>query len=218
MPLLRQLRETYPWVAESLSAALAGATGIGAILPFTAPLARGTLSAPREDSWENPLRRRILRKLERSPGIHFRELQRQLGAANGTLRHHLKSLVSERSVTVVPVNGRTGYFAGAPAQVEILIGTGVTDQATAAAMLPVGLSGVQREIVSRLSNSDETPSQAELAREIGKSRTTVSSAIGILRKRGIIGHGKRLSLAPHLDSLDSSGVDYPWLEIRQEYA
>ena len=27
-----------------------------------------------------------------------------------------------------------------------------------------------------------------------------------------------LSLAPHLDSLGMSNVDYPWLEIRQEYA
>ena len=74
-----------------------------------------------------------------------------MDAANGTLRHHLRVLISERSVTVVPVNGRTCYYAGAPAQVEILEGTGVTDQATAAAMLPVGLSDVQRKIVTRLS-------------------------------------------------------------------
>ena len=213
---IRDSRESYPWIADSLTAFVAGTTGLAALIPF-APLARGTLSAPRENAWEHPLRGSILRTLERSPGIHFRELQRQLDAANGTLRHHLRVLISERSVTVVPVNGRTCYYAGAPAQVEILEGTGVTDQATAAAMLPVGLSGVQRKIVTRLSDSPNPPSQAQLARDLGKSRTTVNSAIGILRKRGIVNQGS-LSLAPHLDSLGMSNVDYPWLEIRQELA
>ena len=45
------------------------------------------------------------------------------------LRHHPRVLISERSVTVVPVNGGRATTAGAPAQVEILEGTGVTDQA-----------------------------------------------------------------------------------------
>lgn len=216
MPMVRQFRESYPWIADSLAAVAAGATGIAALLPF-ASFTSGTLSAPREHSWEHPLRRSILQTLERSPGIHFRELQRSLSAANGTLRHHLRILVNERSVTIVPVNGRTCYYAGAPAQVEILEGTGVTDQATAAAMLPVGLSGVQRKIVTMLSNSPNPPSQAQLARDMGKSRTTVNSAIGILRNRGIVNQGS-LSLAPHLDGLGMSKVDYPWLEIRQEYA
>ena len=114
MPIVRQLRETYPWIAGSLTAMAAGATGIAALLPLV-PFAPGTLSSPREHSWEHPLRGRILRTLERSPGIHFRELQRQLDAANGTLRHHLRVLVNESSVTIVPVNGRTCYYAGAPA-------------------------------------------------------------------------------------------------------
>ena len=216
MPIVRQLRETYPWITESLTAMVAGATGFAALLPF-APLAPGTLSAPREHSWEHPLRGSILRTLERSPGIHYRELQRQLDVATGSLRHHLRVLVNERSVTIVPVNGRTCYYAGAPAQVEILEGSGVTDQATAAAMLPTGLSGVQRKIVTALSNSPNPPSQAQLARDMGKSRTTVNSAIGVLRKRGIVNQGT-LSLAPHLEGLGMSKVSYPWLEIRQEYA
>tara|TARA_B100000287_G_scaffold21224_2_gene21007 strand:+ start:4279 stop:4932 length:654 start_codon:yes stop_codon:yes gene_type:complete len=217
MALIQQWRDAHPWLSDTLTVLAAGSLGIASLLPFAAPMARGTLAAPSDHSWEHPLRGRILRTLERSPGIHFRELQRQLDAANGTLRHHLRVLVNERSVTVVPVNGRTCYYAGAPAQVEILEGTGVTDQATAAAMLPVGLSGVQRKIVTRLSDSPNPPSQAQLARDLGKSRTTVNSAIGILRKRGIVKQGS-LSLASHLESLGISNVDYPWLEIRQEYA
>ena len=84
-------------------------------------------------------------------------------------------------------------------------------------MLPVGLSGVQRKIVSRLSNSPSPPSQAQLARDLGQSRTSVHSAVSVLRRRGIVSDGG-LSLAPHLDGLGMSKVDYPWLEIRQEYA
>jgi DNA-binding IclR family transcriptional regulator len=68
-----------------------------------------------------------------------------------------------------------------------------------------------------LSNSPNPPSQAQLARDMGKSRTTVNSAIGILRRRGIVSQGT-LSLAPHLHGLGMSKVNYPWLEIRQEYA
>jgi len=109
--------------------------GLGGISPFFLPTAQGTLIAPRERDWEHPLRRRILNTLERSPGIHFRELQRSLEAANGTLRHHLDILSREGSVTVVPVNGRTCYYAGAPAHIEILEGTGVEDARRAAAML-----------------------------------------------------------------------------------
>ncbi len=217
MPLIQQWRERHPWLSDSLAAMAAGSLGIAAMLPFVAPLTRGTLSAPHEESWEHPLRRRILATLERSPGIHFRELQRHLDAANGTLRHHLRALINERSVTIVPVNGRTCYYAGAPAQIEILEGTGVTDEATAAAMLPVGLSGVQGKIVNWLSNSPSPPSQAQLARDLGQSRTSVHSAISVLRNRGIVSYGS-LSLAPHLDGIGTSKFDYPWLEIRQEYA
>jgi DNA-binding MarR family transcriptional regulator len=217
MALIQQWREAHPWFSDAITALAAGSLGISAMLPFAPALSRGTLSPSHGHSWEHPLRSRILRTLERSPGIHFRELQRQLEAANGTLRHHLRVLVNERSVTRVPVNGRTSYYAGAPAQVEILEGTGVTDEATAAAMLPVGLSGIQRKIVNRLSNSPAPPSQAQLARDLGHSRTTIHSAVDVLRRRGIVSYG-RLSLAPHLHGLGTSKVVYPWLEIRQEYA
>ena len=125
--------------------------------------------------------------------------------------------MSDRRVGIVPVNGRTCYYAGAPAQVEILEGTGVTDEAKAAAMLPVGLSGVQRNIVNRLSNAPAPASQAQLARDLDRSRATVHSAVSVLRRRGIVSYG-RLSLAPHLEGLRCSKVDYPWLDIRREYA
>ena len=216
MPLIQQWRESHPWASDAITAIAAGAFGLASLLPFSPAFTKGTLSSPHDHSWEHPMRGRILRTLERSPGIHFRELQRQLNAPNGTLRHHLRVLSNERSVTIVPINGRTCYYAGAPAQVEILEGTGVTAAATAAAMLPVGLSGIQRKIVNRLSLSPAPATQAQLARDLGHSRTTVHSAIGVLRRRGIMSYG-RLTLARHLNGLGVSNIDYPWLEIRSEY-
>ena len=132
-----------------------------------------------------------------------------------TVRMNVGDEVGQVTTNALEGGVQVGDQVGA--QVEILEGTGVTDQATAAAMLPVGLSGVQRKIVTRLSDSPNPQSQAQLARDLGKSRTTVNSAIGILRKRGIVNQGS-LSLAPHLDSLGMSNVEYPWLDIRQEYA
>ncbi|MBF46320.1 MAG: hypothetical protein CMA96_01055 [Euryarchaeota archaeon] len=217
MALLQQWRSKRSWFLDGLAAITGGVIGLGGILPILVPVSEGTLAAPRDHSWEHPLRRSILSTLERSPGIHYRELQRQLDAANGTLRHHLDVLISERSVTTMSVNGRTCYYAGAPSQVEILAGTGVTDQARAAEMLPVGLSTVQRKVVARLSRAPEPASQAELARDLGRSRASVHSAIGVLRQRGILSPSG-LCLAPHLSGLQTSQVDYPWLDIRVEYA
>ena len=217
MALIEQWRSTRPWFVDGLAAIAGGALGLAGLLPLIVPAAQGTLAAPRDHSWEHPLRKRILNTLERSPGIHFRELQRQLDAANGTLRHHLDVLVNERSVTIMPVNGRTCYYAGAPSQVEILVGTGVTDQSRAAEMLPVGLSTVQLKVVARLSKSPEPVSQAQLARDLGRSRASVHSAIGVLRQRGILCPAG-LALAPHMSGLQTSEVDYPWLDVRVEYA
>ena len=100
MALIEQWRSTRPWFVDGLAALAGGALGLGALFPFIAPAAQGTLATPRDHAWEHPLRKRILNTLERSPGIHYRELQRQLDAANGTLRHHLDVLIKERTVTI----------------------------------------------------------------------------------------------------------------------
>ena len=213
MALFDQWKATRPWYVDSIGALGGAALGLGGGFQLLFPAAQGTMIAHRETGWEHPLRIRIIETLEKSPGIHFRELQRRLSAANGTLRHHLDSLTKEGIVTVVPVNGRTCYYFGAPAQVEILEGTGVTDDSRAAAMMPVGLSEVQRVVVSRLTEEVGPKSQAQLARDLGRSRASVHSAISVLRKRGIVNQSG-LSLAPHLVGLRRSNVEYPWLDIR----
>ena len=217
MALIEQWRSKRSIVVDGVIALAGGALSIGALVPaMVPPAAQGTLSAPREN-WENPVRARIMSTLNRSPGIHFRELQRRLDAANGTLRHHLDVLVAEKSVTTMSVNGRTCYYAGAPAQVEILIGTGVTDDARAASMLPVGLSELQQSVVDSLTRSDSPRSQAALARDLGRSRSAVHSALGVLRTRGIVAEGE-LRLADHLSGLKTSKFEYNWLDLRAEMA
>ena len=217
MALIEQWRSKRSIAVDGVIALAAGVLSIGALVPaMVPPTAQGTLSAPREN-WENPVRARIMSTLNRSPGIHFRELQRRLDAANGTLRHHLDVLVAEKSVTTMSVNGRTCYYAGAPAQVEILIGTGVTDDARAASMLPVGLSELQQAVVARLTRSDSLRSQAALARDLGRSRSAVHSALGVLRTRGIVAEGE-LRLADHLSGLKTSKFEYNWLDLRAEMA
>jgi len=187
--------------------------GIGAVMPWNWS-ATGVISSQAESNpWEHPLRKRILQVLETKPGLAYRELQRELGAANGTLRHHLDVLISNRSITVIPVNGRSCHYAGAPQQIEILQEMNVGNAERAARMMPVGLSGAQRLVVARLTKSPQLRSQAELSRELGRSRATIHSAIKVLRRRGIV-HSHELKLAPHLEGLQSNSVEYQWLDER----
>ena len=218
MALLQQWRSRRSWAVDSIIA-LGGATiGITGLMPaLIPPIVEGTISSPSEHPWEHPVRAKILTTLEKSPGLHYRELQRRMNTANGTLRHHLDVLVNEKTVTIIPVNGRTCYYAGAPTQIEILLGAGVRDEKRAAAMLPVGLSNLQKSIVVRLALSCVPESQAQLARDLGRSRSAVHSAICVLRNRGIVSLNA-LTLADHLSGLKSSRIEYNWLDLRAEYA
>ncbi|MDE0954065.1 MAG: hypothetical protein OR994_05265 [Candidatus Poseidoniales archaeon] len=218
MALLEQWRSKRSWAVDGLIALGGASLGIAAVIPvLMPPVVEGAISSPNEHPWEHPVRAEILSTLDKSPGIHFRELQRRMEAANGTLRHHLDVLVNEKTVTIIPVNGRTCYYAGAATQIEILLGTGVKDKKRAAAMLPVGLSSLQRSIVSRLAWTCAPESQAQLARDLGRSRSAVHSAICVLRTRGILAANK-LTLADHLIGLKTSRIEYNWLDLRAEYA
>ena len=215
MALLKQWVNQRPWLAAGIAGATGGILGIGSSLS-SLMLARGGVKARVQD-FEHPLRQRILKTLERNPGLCYRELQSTLATANGTLRHHLDVLQSRQSITVMPVNGRTCYFAGAPTQVEVLKGISVNEQRAASA-LPIGLSLVQRLIIEDIVNEGIPRSQAHLARRIGRTRATVHSAIKVLRRRGIL-REDRIDLMPHIDmDIDwhgTRGVDYEWLDERR---
>ena len=215
MALLKQWISQRPWIAAGIVGATGGLVGLGSSISAFA-LSRGGVDAKVSD-FEHPLRRRILRTLEKCPGLCYRELQSNLSAANGTLRHHLDVLASRKAITIISVNGRTCYFAGAPSQVEVLRGMNVGEN-EAARQMPIGLSLVQRTIIDEIRINGIPRSQASLAREIGRSRATVHSAIKVLRRRGIM-REDRIELAPHLVDAEewqnSRSVDYEWSDDRR---
>ena len=220
MPLIAQWVRQRPWLATGLAGAAGGiasiASGVAAAATSVGALAMGSIST-KNRSTEHPLRRRILNTLEKHPGLCYRELQSTLATANGTLRHHLDVLQSRKSISVMPVNGRTCYFAGAPSQVEILKGIAVSEQ-RAASSLPIGLSLVQRLIIEDIVKEGTPRSQAQLARRIGRTRATVHSAVKVLRRRGIL-REDRIELMPHIDINiqwhGTHGVDYEWHDERR---
>jgi len=212
MALLSQFGSRYAF----LGAAVVGLTGIGSLasglLPWNWSIS-GTISSQRQRDWEHPLRVQILDTLDSNPGICYRRLQRNLNVANGTLRHHLDVLRTQRTVTTMPVNGRTCYYAGAPSQLEIIRHMHIEDE-RAAEMMPVGLSQVQREVVTRLVQEPLPQSQASLARDISRSRASVNSAVLVLRRRGILSCNV-LDLADHLIGLRTGTLDYEWIDERK---
>ena len=147
--LLAPYEITTAGVAGTMAAA---ASAVGALAW------QGVSSKSRNN--DHPLRRRVLTTLEKHPGLCYRELQSTLNAANGTLRHHLDVLQSRRSVTVMHVNGRSCYFAGAPSQIEVLKGISVNEQ-RAARSLPIGLSLVQRLIIEDIVKEGIPRSQSD---------------------------------------------------------
>jgi len=215
MALLKQWITQRPWLAAGIAGATGGLLGIGSSIS-SLMLTRGGVKA-RVSDFEHPLRQRIMRTLEKKPGLCYRELQSQLSAANGTLRHHLDVLTSRKAITIISVNGRTCYFAGAPSQIEALRGMNV-GESEAAKKMPIGLSLVQRIIIDDIQENGIPRSQASLARRIGRSRATVHSAVKVLRRRGIM-REDRLEMAPHLINIENwqstRKLDYEWSDERR---
>lgn len=168
---------------------------------------QGIIKGVVNNDWSHPLGNRILTQLTDSPGLHYRELQRRLGAANGTLRHRLRKMEENGDVFAQRTNGRLCYFAGPPIQLEILEGIEVNNNARASSLLPIGLSKLQRRIVSELIGSKIYSTQADLARSIGRSRSAVNSAVMVLRQRGIV-HIEELRLEDHLSCLSNPMLSY----------
>ena len=222
MPLLAQWVRQRPWLAAGLAGAAGGiaglAHGVAAMASTASAFAFGGISTKRQSS-EHPFRTRVLRTLERHPGLCYRELQNELSAANGTLRHHLDVMQNQGNITVMPVNGRTCYFAGGPAQVELLQSVS-NDHQRIASSLPIGLSAVQRQVIDDSLEEGIPRSQSHLARRIGRSRASVHSAVKVLRRRGVL-RLDVLNLAPHIEPETfrrSERVTYNWDDGRRAQA
>ena len=227
MALIEQAVRRRPYFVTSLATICTWATGFGsaiiAIIPFFGTKGiffSGIVSDRRKKEVEHPLRVKILEKLTQKPGLCYRELQKELNAANGTLRHHIDVLTNRRSLTIVRVNGRTCHYAGAPSQIKILRSMGIEDDSRAASLMPVGLSEAQKLVLNELRKGNPPKSQAELGRRIGRTRATVHSAVKVLKDRGLILYEK-LELAPHLEEMfalnkdnKTRNIDYEWTDER----
>ena len=222
MALLTQWVCKRPWLLAGIAGLTGGlasiAHGVTAMTSTASALAFGGISTKRQTS-EHPFRLRILRTLERHPGLCYRELQHELSAANGTLRHHLDVMQNQGNITIMPVNGRTCYFAGGPSQVELLQSVS-SDHQRMASSLPIGLSAVQRQVINDILEEGTPRSQAQLARRIGRTRASVHSAIKVLRRRGIL-RKDVLNLASHvqIDTFRRSDrLTYQWNDGRRVQA
>ena len=78
MALLQQWHRQRPWLMAGVAAV--GAS-LGAVMPWNWT-ASGVIQTRENNPWEHPLRQRILQVLDAQPGLAYRELQRELGAAN----------------------------------------------------------------------------------------------------------------------------------------
>ena len=227
MALIEQVVRRRPFFIASIASICTSMTGLGsliiAIIPFFGTKGiffSGIVSDRRNKSIEHPLRIKILETLTKKPGLCYRELQKELDAANGTLRHHIDVLRTHRSLTIVRVNGRTCHYAGAPSQMKVIRSMGIEDDTRAASLMPVGLSEAQKLVISELRTQNPPRTQAELGRRIGRTRATVHSAVKVLKDRGLILFEK-FELAPHLEELfainnenKTRKIDYEWNDER----
>jgi len=55
-------------------------------------------------------RERVLAHIERMPGVHFRQLGRDLDLATGQVQYHLRRLERAERIVTEEVDGRTHYF------------------------------------------------------------------------------------------------------------
>jgi predicted transcriptional regulator len=227
MALIEQVVRRRPFFIAFIASICTSMTGLGsliiAIIPFFGTKGiffSGIVSDRRNKSIEHPLRIKILETLTKKPGLCYRELQKELDAANGTLRHHIDVLRTHRSLTIVRVNGRTCHYAGAPSQMKVIRSMGIEDDTRAASLMPVGLSEAQKLVISELRTQNPPRTQAELGRRIGRTRATVHSAVKVLKDRGLILFEK-FELAPHLEELfainnenKTRKIDYEWNDER----
>lgn len=112
------------------------------------------------------MRQEILQTVEQNPGTHFREIQRETGCSSTTLNHHLKSLdLRERKIH--------GYRRFYPENVS--------------RDLEIPLAALNHEVRGlMLYKMQEGIEQKELVEELGKSKSTVSTHLKVLKEDGLV--------------------------------
>lgn len=138
-------------------------------------------------------RRRIVDHVADHPGIHLRQIVRDLGLALGTVEHHLHLLVRHGLLERHRLQGQTGYFlAGATSPDERLLSSVLRHDGP-------------RRILRALA-ADADLDAAALARRLGLSKATTAHHVKRLLAAGLL---ERLRLGRHhlLRLADPEAID-----------
>lgn len=169
---------TPSWIAPT--PAQAAGIGFGAVLVALGywlwPLSKGGMlglfSRVRSDRLlENPLRQRIVQRVDAEPGIHHNALVRDLGRGKGALEHHLDKLVAGRLLLRHRTRGYTCYFP-----------TG-TDRRSMAASAATKAEGARKVMAALRPGGSGV---REVAAATGLAPSTVSHHLQRLREAGLV--------------------------------
>lgn len=118
-------------------------------------------------------RRRIFAAVERTPGVHFRDLLADLEYAQGTLQYHLQTLAEEGLVEVSDDGKYTRYYPASEFE--------AADRTVMNALRRT----YSRRIIAHLL-ADGPLSTSDLAERIDKSDSTVSWHLSKLAEAGLV--------------------------------
>jgi predicted transcriptional regulator len=138
-------------------------------------VALGTVSIDRtKDKREVPLRERILTEVTLNPGIHLRELHREIGCAMGALQYHLRNLEAEGLV----VSLRHG-------NVRHLFTPDFTSEERVQRLVAMARNPVVSSILSECAKNGRT-TQAEISRTLDVDKSLISYYVSGLLKADIL--------------------------------
>ncbi|NHI83706.1 MAG: winged helix-turn-helix transcriptional regulator [Candidatus Thorarchaeota archaeon] len=151
-------------------------------------LALGTISLERREEKVLKLRDRIVEEISQNPGIHLRELHRQVGCAMGALQYHLRNLERDGSVlSVRNGNARHLFIRGYSPDDQVLKLASMFTNPTIKSILDACMAN------GRIT-------QAELSRTLSIEKSLVSYYVGglleedVLRTIKVFGREKPLVL------------------------
>ena len=138
-------------------------------------VALGTVSLDRtKDKREIPLREQILTEITLNPGIHLRELHREIGCAMGALQYHLRIMESEGQV----VSLRNG-------NVRHLFTPDFTAEERVQRLAAMARNPVVSSILSECAKNGLT-TQAEISRTLDVDKSLISYYVSGLLKADIL--------------------------------
>ena len=143
-------------------------------LPLKAVGSLGYKRISRKNVLDSPRRLEILRFIKANPGLHFRELLREMSLTRGTLGYHVERLQSAGLLKAIRSRGRIHYFA-----------TGSPYSAEKEALIIAMSNDTLRGIITQISLNRGAHIE-ELAEESGLSRATVYTHVKYLERQGIV--------------------------------